>query len=700
MKKIEIQSHSNNSLSQKKDYFYKDDKAILKAKEDILGRKTFAINLAGWIYNIDVKKGACSIAINSPWGYGKTSFLNLIKEQIEMYDNFIVIEFSPWHFSPSTDITKMFFSRLENEFKGINNRLSDFISEYSDMLSDTDYSFIQKLFRHKRDYENLLTEISLLLKDSEKKLIIIIDDFDRLSAAEIQEVLRLIRGSANFPNCIFLTAFDKDYVQKVLRESSEAITPHYLEKFFEYEYNLPIYSQTILKNEIIRIAKQFMEENDLRAFEQYISQDNSLFNEGYVFEPLGNLRGVYRWMNNISVKYRLLKSECMINDLADLELINMLYPKIYSLLEQHTDVYLIAEHGANYVLYDITKENNNKMGWFNKKAHRDLRKHPIYTNLSENDKEILNTILDRLLPTYTFRSCPKSFRDSNYTYRYFYQDLSDDDMSDEEFIRFITQPRAVIKETIDKDDDKIYLTRIWLHSKDQAIESKDEIECLLHVMYYAMARYGKFFDFEIVSKYLEKLGLSESKTKDYLISLINENGFSSGIVACYSLWHRDRSVWHKYLSEEDMNEILRTMLQYSIEEGLPYEVVRECHLRASVISYVTDENGNKIEQEEFPISGIEELYQTYIAKSLANNIPQLIWPSLKVGRPTGNYYIAKDFTRYWNNWASFEDFCRNHQILIPTNNDIVNEFIEFLKAYNNNGNQPVEFRFTNIKISE
>lgn len=699
-KRNNIQNQSNNRLSQRKKYAYTNDAPIVKAKDDILGRRTFARNLASWIYDMDVRKGASSIAINSPWGYGKTSFLNLIKEQIEKYDDFIVIEFSPWHFSPASDITKMFFLRLENEFKGINNKLSDFFAEYSDLLSDTEYSFVQKLFRCKKDYENLLTDISRQLKNSDKKLIIIIDDFDRLSAAEIQEVLRLIRGSANFPNFIFLTAFDKDYVQKVLSESSEAITPHYIEKFFEHEYNLPVHSKKILKDEIIKIAEQFMEETDLQAFQHYISQDNSLFNKGYVFEPLGNLRGIYRWMNNVSVKYSLLKSECLINDLADLELLNMLFPKIYSALEQHTDIYLITEHSANYVLYDDTKANNDKMGWFNKKAYVDLKKTRFYTDIPDNDRGILDNIIDRLLPKYYYRSCPKSFRDSNYTYRYFYQYLSDNDMSDEEFINFIKQPLNVVKDIINKDEDGVYLTRIWLHSKDQAIESKDEIKRLLHVMYYAMARYSKYFDFEIISKYLEKLELTESEKRNLLISLINENGFSSGVVACYSLWNPNRSIWHKYLSDNDMNEILRSMLQYSIDEGLSYEEVRECHMRASVISKVKNEEGKQIEKEEFPIAEIEDLYQLHIAKSLEHIIPQLIWQNRIVGRPTGEYYISTDFTRYWNSWASFEDFCQNAQIKISIDNNDVNEFKEFINAYNAHDNKPIKFKFKDIKLSK
>ena len=142
------------------------------------------------------------------------------------------------------------------------------------------------------------------------------------------------------------------------------------------------------------------------------------------------------------------------------------------------------------------------------------------------------------------------------------------------------------------------------------------------------------------------------------------------------------------------------MLQYSIEEGLSYEDVRECHMRASVITKVKNEEGKQIEKEEFPIFGIEDLYQTYIAKSFVNIIPKLIWHNRKDDIDEEEYYLSTDFTRYWNSWTSFEDFCQNAQIKIPIDNNDVYEFQEFVKAYNANDNKPLKFKFKNIKLSK
>lgn len=681
-----------------KDYVYTGVTPIETEDEDILGRKIFARNLANWIVNLEVGKGACSIAINSPWGYGKTSFLNLIKEQLEKNDDFIIMEFSPWHFSPASDITKMFFSMLENEFKGINSRLSDFFEEYGDLLCDTELSFIQKIFKKEKDYKILMSEISNLLKNSRKRLVIIIDDFDRLISTEIQEVLRLIRGSANFPNFIFLTAFDKDYVQATLRESSYAITPQYIEKFFEHEYNLPKYSKKVLSDKIIEIANQFLKDEDQKTFYEYVSQDNSIFNKGYVFEPLGNLRGIYRWMNSISVKYRVLKSECVITDLADLELLNMLYPQIYNELEQDTETYLIAEHGANYTLWDETQTSDERFDWLRKNVHKNLKKTIIYTSIPDSNRADLDDILDRLLPKYSWHTYPKSFRDSNYTYRYFYQDLHINDMSDREFVEFISQPLEDVKEIISNDKDNIYLNRLWLHSKDQKIESHEVIKNLLHVMFFAMAYYGKYFDVEIVFKHLENLKLSEAESKKFLISLINENGYSFGLMSCYSLWNRNRYLWNKYLSNDDMNGILKNMIQYAIQEDLQYDQIKEAHIRTSILVQKETDNGKK-EEEEYPLSEIEDIYKTYIAKSLVKILSNLIWENRNFGESTGEYYVSTDFTRYWNNWSDFESFCDINKIDISKNNDTVKEFKGFVEAYIINNRQPLKFKFNCIEIS-
>ena len=53
-------------------------------------------------------------------------------------------------------------------------------------------------------------KINTAIKRLPKRIIVIIEDFDRLLANEIIEVFKLIDGNASFTNLIFITAYDKN----------------------------------------------------------------------------------------------------------------------------------------------------------------------------------------------------------------------------------------------------------------------------------------------------------------------------------------------------------------------------------------------------------------------------------------------------------------------------------------------------------
>lgn len=73
-----------------------------------------------------------------------------------------------------------------------------------------------------------------------KKIVILIDDLDRLTGEEILEVLKLINKNASFQNTVFVTAYDKQYVNTVL--GSVVCCPEgrdFTDKYFNMELPLP-----------------------------------------------------------------------------------------------------------------------------------------------------------------------------------------------------------------------------------------------------------------------------------------------------------------------------------------------------------------------------------------------------------------------------------------------------------------------------
>lgn len=74
-----------------------------------------------------------------------------------------------------------------------------------------------------------------------RKIYVIIEDLDRLSGTELLEVLKLIDRNGAFCNVIYMSAYDKQYVNGVLRQTlGHQIEGDFTDKYFSYELPLPV----------------------------------------------------------------------------------------------------------------------------------------------------------------------------------------------------------------------------------------------------------------------------------------------------------------------------------------------------------------------------------------------------------------------------------------------------------------------------
>src|SRR5262249_5908194 len=80
-------------------------------------------------------------------------------------------------------------------------------------------------------------KIEHALHELGKRVVIVIDDIDRLEVGEIRDVMRLVRLTADFPGVRYLLAFDRARVEKALGEGGEGRA--YLEKIFQVTIHVP-----------------------------------------------------------------------------------------------------------------------------------------------------------------------------------------------------------------------------------------------------------------------------------------------------------------------------------------------------------------------------------------------------------------------------------------------------------------------------
>lgn len=273
---------------------------------------------------------ALSIGINARWGDGKSSFINLMEEKfLQNKDRFIVIRFNP-RYSTNNTIQSAFFENLYSVLSKYDARFKDSFNDYLkviDVMADNKY--LSALFHTSTLFnrENEKARINKAIMRLKKRIVIIIEDLDRLMADEIIEVLKLIDGNAAFNNLIFISAYDKNRINSLLETGD--ISNTYSDKFFTWERHLPLRSSKLLLNYLIPnlVSGLNFKNEEVDEIKNSIMTNSSLYNS-----YLKNLRDVKRYINLVKPSLNRIYKELKIRDFLLIELVRYKYPEEHRLL--------------------------------------------------------------------------------------------------------------------------------------------------------------------------------------------------------------------------------------------------------------------------------------------------------------------------------------------------------------------------------
>lgn len=212
-------------------------------------RAEYAKDLVERILNTDMSAESFSVGISGAWGSGKSTFLESLRQAFAGDKSgkvSAVVEFHPWNGASSGKIVTDFFNVLVGKLGDEYSVLRGPLLKYADLLKMVDSKrsslYLAELLDKKREKSIGETKdlISGFLRQYGRVVPVLIDDLDRLTADEIADVLKLIRNTADFPNVVYIAAYDKGYVCEVLEKVRKIERPSiYLEKFFSVELVLP-----------------------------------------------------------------------------------------------------------------------------------------------------------------------------------------------------------------------------------------------------------------------------------------------------------------------------------------------------------------------------------------------------------------------------------------------------------------------------
>jgi predicted KAP-like P-loop ATPase len=241
------------------------DRPLENPDEDQLGYGELAHHIAEGLCRISSPNGYV-VCIYGEWGVGKTTLLNFVRyylKETPPRNRPIIAEFNPWWFSNDEDLLRRFFQHLQlilGEETEELRKIARLLGKLANVVSEvpTPYSLIVKLIGRilsyfgenpfEKDVYKLKSKIERLLENSGKRIVIIIDDIDRLTLCEIRQLFRVIKAVADFPNVTYLLAFDRRVVCNALEPSLGISTEDYLEKIVQYPIELPIPERYRIRN--------------------------------------------------------------------------------------------------------------------------------------------------------------------------------------------------------------------------------------------------------------------------------------------------------------------------------------------------------------------------------------------------------------------------------------------------------------------
>lgn len=234
--------------------------------------------------------------------------------------------------------------------------------------------------------------------DSKIKFIITIDDIDRLTKGEINNICKLLKSVANFKNTIYLLPFDRNIVAKSLDENCVNGNV-YLDKITNFNIDLKITNTEILKDFLLEqlegiankvhkrtLRKSEFDNEELRKslFENF--KINYSDNYHILFDDMfTNIRQIKRFLNQVNFLY--ISDEINVYDFLNLTALQYFYPQIYYLIYKDK-ILLCKEYLLFEKLADI-KRNTYKFISEVKKTVTPNNPNVINITISASKREML-----------------------------------------------------------------------------------------------------------------------------------------------------------------------------------------------------------------------------------------------------------------------------------------------------------------------
>jgi predicted KAP-like P-loop ATPase len=350
---------------------FRPDQPIDTAKDDLLGRSAFAFSLADSILAYK-NKNSIVTALFGEWGSGKSSVINIALEHLALASGQlpkdqrpIVIRFNPWNYSDQNQLLTQFFRELSvvlkrQDYGADAKKAGEQLEAYAEffkplalipdptglatILSVAGYEVVKKVGAaatkwgelKSKNLKEVRDQLDELLAKQNRKILIVIDDIDRLSSTEIRQMFQLVKMLGDFPNTVYLLAFDRGVVIKALQKVQEGSGEEYLEKIVQIPFELPVISKQEVEALLFSQLDTLIVDIPEGKWDQ--TYWGNIYHSGFRHFFL-NIRDVTRYVNSLRFAFSMVKNEVNPIDFLAITALQVFEPAVYAGIRDNKDVF-------------------------------------------------------------------------------------------------------------------------------------------------------------------------------------------------------------------------------------------------------------------------------------------------------------------------------------------------------------------------
>lgn len=339
---------------------YVTDAPITQPPEDKFSRAAFAQRIA---HTIRAQRDPASIVVGvyGPWGDGKTSVLNLIEHTLAEDGRTVPIRFNPWRLGGETEMFVGFFETLadaiDTKLTTGRERVGKLVKDYGALLKPIPFAGDAAAGAaaavggalSETNLSKARARIEQLLAESGQRVVILMDDIDRLDKAEIQAIFRLVKVAADFEHTAYVLAFDASVVVAALAERYASGTSHgdsFMEKIIQLPLHLPPVAPEALLQTTLETVVVGLEQAGIMLSEAEAAEFRSAFDRA-VLPRIRTPRMGKRYGNAVLFALPMIGDEVRPIDLLLIEAMRVFYPPLYEWVRTHEDAVIGRHHGQS-----------------------------------------------------------------------------------------------------------------------------------------------------------------------------------------------------------------------------------------------------------------------------------------------------------------------------------------------------------------